>query len=181
MAELMNYFAYGSNLHPARLESRIGACQIAGVAQLERAALCFHKVGLDRSGKCDIVFRETDATGVWGVVYQISAAQKTILDQHESLGEGYQILKTRVVTRQNQIFPVYTYQAMSDYIDQSMKPFDWYHDLVLQGALFHGFPLDYLAQLQGVAMIQEHNPHRASKHQRLLETIRDSHESKQAD
>ncbi|QDT43555.1 hypothetical protein Pan241w_36570 [Gimesia alba] len=174
MSELKNYFAYGSNLHPARLESRIGGCVIAEVAFLESAALCFHKKGLDCSGKCDIVFGKTSATGVWGVVYQISSEQKIILDQHESLGAGYQILETRVITRQKQVLPVYTYQAMSDFIDPSLKPFDWYHELVFQGALFHGFPPDYLAHLQGVSQIPDHKPARADKHERLLKTIRDA-------
>lgn len=173
----MDYFAYGSNLHPARLESRIGACQMAGVASLEGAALCFHKVGLDDSGKCDIVFRETDTTVVWGVIYQISAKQKAVLDEHESLGEGYQILETCVVTRQKQMIPVYTYQAMSDHIDQSLKPFDWYHELVLQGALFHGFPSDYLAELQAIEMVIDSKQGRADKNQRLLRTIRKSLQS----
>ncbi|QDV51673.1 gamma-glutamylcyclotransferase family protein [Gimesia fumaroli] len=174
MSGLRNYFAYGSNLHPERLESRIGACEIIGVARLESAVLCFHKVGLDCSGKCDIVFREKETLGVWGVVYQISSEQKNILDQHESLGAGYQILETSVVTRQQQVLPVYTYQAMLDFIDPSLKPFDWYHELVLQGALFHGFSPDYLAQLQGISRMPEHNPERAATHQRLLKTIRDS-------
>ena len=181
MSELKNYFAYGSNLHPARLESRIGACHMAGVALLENAALCFHKTGLDCSGKCDIVFGETNAAGVWGVVYQISSEQKAILDQHESLGEGYQILETRVITRQNQRLPVYTYQAMSDFIDPNLKPFDWYHELVLQGAYFHGFPPDYLVRLQEITMIPDHKPARAEKHERLLKTIRNPDQTKQED
>ncbi|MCA9015317.1 MAG: gamma-glutamylcyclotransferase [Planctomycetaceae bacterium] len=181
MAEQIYYFAYGSNLHPVRLEARIGASQIAGVAQLPGAELCFHKVGRDRSGKCDIVCRESTSATVWGVVYQISVGQKKILDQHESLGQGYQILETFVFTRQEQKIPVYTYQAMSDYIDPSLKPFDWYHELVVQGALFHGFPTEYLAELRKTELIPDSDFQRADLHQSLLRTIQETRHSERAE
>jgi len=175
MAEDLSYFAYGSNLHPARLQSRIGPCQIIAVARLEGAGLCFHKIGLDRSGKCDIVFPKKSAVEVWGVVYQISQEQKLTLDQHESLGQGYQILNTGVLTRQHQTLPVFTYQAMPAHIDHRLQPFDWYHELIIQGALFHEFPSGYLEQLKDIATLPDPDKTRAGKHADLLRTIRESH------
>lgn len=175
MAEDLSYFAYGSNLHPARLQSRIGPCPIIAVARLEGAELCFHKIGLDRSGKCNIVFRKNSGVEVWGVVYQISQEQKSALDQHESLGQGYQILNTGVLTRQRQVLPVFTYQAMPAYIDPRMQPFDWYHELVMQGSLFYEFPPSYLEQLKRIENLPDPDKKRAGNHEDLLRTIRESH------
>lgn len=177
MIEFQKYFAYGSNMHPARLEKRIGPCDIISVARLQRAELRFHKIGLDRSGKCDIVFQQNYSMEVWGVVYQISERQKSRLDQYESLGQGYQILNTEVLTQQNQSMNVFTYQAMPQYIDHSLKPFDWYHELVMLGAQFHKFPVSYLDELQQVPFLPDSDQKSVSKHQNLLNTIRKKQQS----
>lgn len=174
MIEFQKYFAYGSNMHPARLEKRIGPCDIISVARLQRAELRFHKIGLDRSGKCDIVFQQNYSTEVWGVVYQISERQKSRLDQYESLGQGYQILNTEVLTQQNQTINVFTYQSMPHYVDPSLKPFDWYHELVMLGAQFHEFPLTYIDQLQQISIIPDSDKKRVSDHQGLLNSIREA-------
>lgn len=181
MKQRLNYFAYGSNLHPLRLQSRIGVCQIQTVARLERSRLCFHKVGLDASGKCDIVLAADFDTAVWGAVYQISPEQKILLDEYESLGKGYQILNTEVVSTDNQCLPVYTYQAMPDFIDPQLQPFDWYHELVLQGVSYHEFPSEYREIIQAVEMIKDPDQERTARHQTLLSELQKSLRGKQAD
>lgn len=173
MDESLNYFAYGSNLHPARLQARIGACHVRDVALLAGASLCFHKVGLDRSGKCDISFQQQTATGVWGVIYQISPEQRGQLDQFESLGAGYQIREVEVLTRDRQTLKVFTYHAMSEFIDAQIQPFDWYHELVLQGARFHGFPAEYLEQLLQVELATDSDSNRISQAQQIMQSMRD--------
>lgn len=174
MIEYNNYFAYGSNLHPVRLEDRIGSCNIIAVARLAGAELRFHKIGLDRSGKCDIVFQQNLSKDIWGVVYQISEKQKCRLDQYESLGQGYQILHTNVLTQQNQTINVFTYQAMPEFVDPSLRPFDWYHELVLLGAQFHRFPERYLDELKQVPIVLDSDKKSISAHQSLLNDMRES-------
>lgn len=181
MKQTLNYFAYGSNLHPLRLQSRIGVCQIQSVAQLEGARLCFHKVGLDTSGKCDIVLAADSDSTVWGAVYQISPEQKILLDKYESLGNGYQILDTEVRSAGNRRLPVYTYQAMTEFIDPQLQPFDWYHEFVLQGVYYHKFPVEYREIIQAVEMIKDPDRERSARHQILLREIQKSLRGKQSD
>lgn len=181
MKQILNYFAYGSNLHPLRLQARIGACKVQSVAQLEGARLCFHKVGLDDSGKCDIVQSAQPGSTVWGVVYQITAEQKILLDHCESLGRGYQILHTEVRSADDQRLPVFTYQAMAEYIDPQLQPFDWYHEFVFHGVCYHGFPVEYREMIHAVNMIKDPDSERATHQQILLRELRKSFESKQAD
>lgn len=174
MLKQMDYFAYGSNLHPVRLESRIGMCQLIGVACLEQAALSFRKIGLDQSGKCDLIYPQSGIESVWGVVYRISTEQKTILDRHESLGSGYQLLNTEVIDLQQKRHSVFTYQVMPEFIDPQLKPFDWYHELVMQGARHHRFPAEYLQQLKSAPFDPDPDQSRLETHERILKQIRDS-------
>ena len=171
MSELLNYFAYGSNLHPARLEARIGECALQGVALLKNASLRFHKVGNDASGKCDITIQDATAEGVWGVVYQISAAQKLQLDRFEALGSGYQIRELEVLIDERETLSVYTYQAMTEYIDPQVQPYDWYHELVVQGARFHGFPAAYQDRLQLIERLTDSDADRVTLAQQVLQSI----------
>jgi hypothetical protein len=41
---------------------------------------------------------------------------------------------------------VLTYIAAPDYIDDRLKPYGWYKQFVLAGALEHGLPSDYIAE-----------------------------------
>ncbi|QDV19049.1 AIG2-like family protein [Gimesia panareensis] len=173
MTELLNYFAYGSNLHPARLQARIGVCAMQGAALLENAELRFHKVGIDASGKCDITLQETTAEGVWGAVYQISLEQKQTLDRFESLGQGYQIRELEVLTQTRESVRVFTYQAMTEFIDPGLQPFDWYHELVVEGARFHQFPADYLERLLQIELLIDSDAERVIQARELLRSIED--------
>lgn len=181
MMRTLNYFAYGSNLHPLRLKARIGDCQLYSVAQLEGARLCFHKVGLDASGKCDIELPAQKDSTVWGAVYQISSEQKLLLDQHESLGKGYQLLETKVRLADQQYLPVFTYQAMTEFIDPRLRPFDWYHDYVTQGVSYHQFPAAYRAMIHAVKMIEDPDQARSERHQSFLRELRKTIEAKLVD
>jgi hypothetical protein len=176
MQKRLNYFAYGSNLHPARLEARIGRCQFQGIALLEQADLRFHKVGVDASGKCDITIDDTSAGGVWGAVYQITTEQKTELDRFESLGQGYEIREVDVLTYEQGLMRVFTYQAMTAFVDPALQPFDWYHELVLRGARFHGFPAEYLARLQLIERLTDSDAERITLAQEVLRTIEEYHD-----
>lgn len=48
------YFAYGSNLHPIRLEDRLGKVKLYGIGKLNYTEIHFHKTGCDSSGKATI-------------------------------------------------------------------------------------------------------------------------------
>ncbi len=59
---------------------------------------------------------------------------------------------------------VLTYLATPDYIDDSLKPYDWYKDFVLAGGKEHGPPPEYIAEyIQSVEAIQDPNKTRDKK------------------
>ena len=160
----IRYFAYGSNLHPARLGARLTAPRLLGIARLDAHVLRFHKRGRDGSGKCSI------APGrgcVHGALYALDVADKQALDRIEGVGAGYASIDVELAG--NGVAS--TYVAMADAIDDSLEPFDWYLALVIAGARFQGFPADYLAALGAVSARPDPDPARAREHARLLAAL----------
>ncbi|WP_107851442.1 gamma-glutamylcyclotransferase family protein [Oceanimonas marisflavi] len=154
----MLYFAYGSNLSLARMRARVPSSRVIAVAQLSRYRLMFHKVGQDGSGKCDIVSTGQPSDLVYGVVYDISPAEKPWLDRVEGLGAGYAEKPVRVITLSGAELAAVCYVAT--HIDAGLMPFSWYKAHVLHGAEEHGLPADYLRALGAVAAIEDSNRER---------------------
>jgi hypothetical protein len=64
---------------------------------------------------------------------------------------------------------VLTYLAISDYIDDSLKPYGWYKDFVLAGAREHGLPPEYIAEyIQSVEAIDDPKKTRDKKQRDTL-------------
>lgn len=161
------YFAYGSNLHPARLRERVPSSRALAVAELDGHLLRFHKRGRDGSGKCNIhpVGRAEDR--VFGVIYRMAAAEQANLDRAEGLGAGYRRveLTVRVDGASRRVF---SYQAQDGHIDDALSPFTWYRQLVLAGARQHGLPADYIAAIEAIAARSDPDTERHARHERLL-------------
>jgi gamma-glutamylcyclotransferase len=85
----MKYFAYGSNMSTPRLRERVPSCQFTTNAKLLRYQLRFHKRSKDESSKCNAFHTGEDTDIVWGVIFNILAAEKKALDRAEGLGSGY--------------------------------------------------------------------------------------------
>jgi len=137
------YLAYGSNLHPARLEQRLGSVLRIGKAQLCGWQLHFHKRGADGSGKGNLL--ETAGAVAWGVVYQLEDKQKACLDEFE--GDGYDCVNIMVKIADKR-YQCFCYLAQVDWIEQSLLPHDWYRDLILYGARHAQSDDDYLQTIQ---------------------------------
>jgi len=137
------YAAYGSNLHPGRLSRRLASARLLGTAFLADWSLRFHKRSVDASGKCSIA---SGSSGVHFAIYQISEADKQVLDKIEGAGSGY--------TEIGLVVPGYgscfSYTASETHIDDSLAPYDWYKELVLAGAQALGFPAAYIDTIRGV-------------------------------
>ena len=74
-------FSFGSNMSSSRLLARLPEAKRVGTAVLKGYELTFDMVSTDGSAKCSI--RQTDEPEalVYGVVYQLSLAEKAILDE----------------------------------------------------------------------------------------------------
>lgn len=143
------YFAYGSNMAVERLKSRISSAQKSCIAMLPRHELKFHKVSKkDGSGKCDAAFTGNSDNKVLGVLYLIELCELKELDSFEGLGYGYERKRVTVHSITGEAFEAETYTATN--IDPARRPFDWYKEHVLQGAMRNGLPSDYIAMIKAV-------------------------------
>lgn len=165
---MIRYFAYGSNLHPVRLQERVPSARTIGVVELPGYRLAFHKRGADGSGKCLLYRGAGRGHRVLGVLFEFEAYQKIVLDRVE--GDGY--AAHPVQCRINGVtYEAYTYLAQATQVDPSRVPYHWYKDLVLAGARYHRFPEDYVAAIQAVPSRQDANIRRAACHEALLVRI----------
>ena len=162
------YFAYGSNLHPLRLQQRVPSCQALGIATLDQHQLRWHKRGGDGSGKCDAFFTGEEHDRLIGVVYSLVYEEKILLDQAEGLGNGY-YLATATLQVAEQSVDTFFYQAEEAHIDHSLRPYDWYHQLVLQGSRIHDLPDSYVEQhITTVNSLPDTDQVRNVLHQRII-------------
>ena len=160
----MLYAAYGSNLHPDRLNERVPSARLCGSGVLEGWGLRFHKRGQDGSSKCDMV--PTSET-LYVAVYEINPAEKPYLDKIESLGEGYLEKEIHIAD----FGACFVYVAQDSHIDPRLKPFEWYKELVLLGCLHHGFPAEYVETIQRIPHLQDHDTNRHEKWMSLVRKI----------
>ncbi len=113
---IIKYFAYGSNMCSGRLRDRV-PCEFVTVARLSGYQLRFHKLSKkDSSSKGNAFYTGVATDEVWGVVFEIPASKKAVLDAFEGLGYGYEDVGVMV----NKAY-------------------------VLAGAVEHGLPLEYVS------------------------------------
>jgi cation transport regulator ChaC len=141
------YFAYGSNMSSKRLLRRVRAAQVLGIGTLRSHRLAFQKVSdVDGSGKADIVTH--DSEHVMGVLYRLDAEAKATLDRHEGLGTGYAEKQVTVIDGNGSIVTALVYIATIT--DPNLKPFTWYLQHVIEGAVEAGLPESYLQTLSQI-------------------------------
>jgi len=172
----INYFAYGSNLHPGRLEQRIGPCGISGVARLFAFELKFHKRGKDGSAKCD-AFRTGDHQDcIYGVIYAVSTEQMLGLNEIEGLGNGYELETVQVeLTQSGELVDAQVYVTQQSHIDTNLAPYSWYRDFVLFGARIQGLPVTYISQLQKTNVIPDPDSQRHHTNLNILSSTARRH------
>jgi hypothetical protein len=141
----MFYFSYGSNMSVRRLRSRVPSARFVSIAALQRHELRFHKVGRDGSGKCDAYETGNPEDVVWGVLFEIAAAEKPVLDERESLGYGYDEKDVVLTIPSGGTVTAFTYCAIL--IDPKLKPLSWYTHHVVTGAEENGLPEDYIEKI----------------------------------
>jgi gamma-glutamylcyclotransferase len=160
----LKYLAYGSNLHPLRLQQRVSSARPVAVVELPGWRLRFHKRGSDGSAKCNVLETCDPADRVHGVVYDIAAREKPALDRAEGLGHGYRLQRLHLQPHGETFF----YVATASHIDDALRPFAWYKAYVLEGAWFHGLPTAYTGRIEQVDAIADPQPQRQRDNIRLL-------------
>lgn len=162
----LTYFAYGSNMLTERLRRRVPSTTPVGRARLDGWALRFHKHGADGSAKCNIV--STDQGNVFGVLFEIRADQRELLDRAEGLGAGYELADVSVTLDEASV-DAFCYVASPHHIDESLLPYRWYRDFVLHGARQHRLPAGYTRRVQRIEALVDSNPQRAKRNRSILQ------------
>lgn len=160
------YAAYGSNLHPLRLEKRVPSTRLLGVSFVSGYALRFNKKSdIDGTGKCSI----NRGVGIVRLaVFEIKTEEKAILDRCEGLGKGYDELSIDT----HQYGCCLTYIANPTVIDETLRPTDWYKEMVLLGCRSHGFPDEYVRTIETTRAIGDPDERRSHANWQLVDELR---------
>ncbi len=153
-----------------RLQSRVPSARFVTTAALHEHDLRFHKVGRDGTGKCDAYTTGKPEDVVWGVVFEIDKTEKTVLDEKESLGYGYDEKVVELKALSGETIMAFTYCAIL--IDPQVKPFSWYTHHVLTGAEENGLPKEYIEKIGQVESITD--PDRAREAREMAIYCRES-------
>lgn len=130
--------------------------------------LVFHKKSVDGSAKADALYSANQEELIWGVVYQITAHEKSVLDQHEFLGTGYNEVLAHVESGTS-VIEAWMYVARTSALDGSLKPYCWYREYVRIGAIHHGLPLDYIRAIEQVETQIDPDEQRRMRNYRLMQ------------
>ena len=146
----MKIFCYGSNMNTERITERCSSSRFISRAKVNGYKLLFNKRSKDKSGKANLIYTG-DKSSVWGVIFDISEDQKPILDKAEGLGKGYDEYKLIVINDLGEEIECVCYIATDEkYLDNNLKPYDWYKEYCLIGAKQHNLPEDYILTIESV-------------------------------
>ena len=165
------YLAYGSNLHPRRLRARIGDFELAGVVELPGWRLCFDKRGADGSAKANLRPVPGSQYRAWAAAYRVSPEQLPVLDHFEGCGGGYETIRFDI-DLDGHWQPALAYLTPSHWITHSMRPYDWYRELIVAGAGYLNLPDDYIATIAEVPVILDPDSDRRRKRLALADSCR---------
>lgn len=160
------YFAYGSNMFEVKLTKAAPTASFYSIGRVIGYMLRFNKQSRDGSGKANIVATGVPTDEVWGVIYTIVDADRASLDRSEL---GYTPTEIDVVTAARTMTAL-TYVAEPATIDETVRPYIWYKDFVVRGALQHRLPEAYVAQLQAAIGVKDMEDIREQENVDLVRT-----------
>ncbi len=160
------YFAYGSNMCTPRLVDRLPKVSVVGSARLSEWGLSFHKRSVDGSGKCTL--HRVPGGLSHGALFELSEGCAKELDRVE--GPGYERIEVRTSAAGDNL-AAFTYVARASWVDTSLRPYNWYLDLVLAGAREHELPQQYVESTLAVVAVSDPDVQRSRSHQALLADI----------
>jgi hypothetical protein len=151
-------FSFGSNMSSKRLLARLPEVKRIGTATLAGYKLTFDMLSLDGSGKCSIEQSNEKGALVYGVVYQLTASEKAILDDIE--GPRYDCADIEVTLLNGERITAHCYIANTT--DASILPYDWYIEHVHRGALEADLPNAYSENIKSRSTCQDSDKARAA-------------------
>jgi hypothetical protein len=151
--DFVKYFAYGSNMSLLRLQERVPSAVRIGLFFLKEHQLRFHKASKDGSGKCDAHQTNNIGDEVIGALFDINEDEKVHLDRAEGLGHDYDEKVVMVLSDSGEAFEALIYYAIDT--DLSIKPYSWYLNHVVTGAIEINVPAQYLDIIQSIECVED--------------------------
>lgn len=134
---------------------------LLGKGVVSNRTLRFHKRGKDGSAKCDII---PGKDKVFVAVYRIGPREKARLDRIEGRGIGY-VVESLNVPSYGECF---TYVAIDTHVDEFLKPFSWYKELVVIGSEYLQFPRHYVNRIASHQSVDDPNAERHAEQMRIV-------------
>ncbi len=173
---VIHYFAYGSNMLTERLQARCKSAKVRCTATIDGYMLAFSKKSKDGSAKATMYPCDQEGSRVYGVVFDLDESDLPTLDRLEGAGSGYDRVLHLQARANGSDCPldVITYIAGAGYIDDNLKPYDWYARLVAAGARQHKLPADYVAAIEAVPSESDPEADRSARQEALalMESVR---------
>ena len=148
------YFAYGSNMNPARVRVRQMGFDVHMSAQLSGYELAFNKRSRKYPGAASAnVMLASSASLVEGVVYRLEhAAEIQVMDPYEGYPQLYTRTELPVQTSSGSVM-AWTYIANAEHVVEGLKPARWYLSHLLAGKDY--LSADYYARLASVICLPD--------------------------
>ncbi len=140
------YFAYGSNMNPARVEQRNMRFHSAEHGSLRHYELKFNKRSVKYPGAASANVTAKEHAITEGVAYRLVAPiQIETMDPFEGYPRRYNRLALPILVESGFV-DAWVYIANEDYIIEGLAPARWYLDHLLAGKAF--LTTDYYSVLQ---------------------------------
>jgi len=145
------FFAYGSNMNPEQIAFRCQRPEIFAVAYLPDHKISFH--GYNKKwdgGEEGLIYQP--GMQLWGVIYKLSFSDMDRLDAWQDArlnGTGpYFQCPAEVINTQGNLYPVVLYKK--DILAEFQLPSEEYLNHIVDGAISHGLPENYINDLKKV-------------------------------
>jgi gamma-glutamylcyclotransferase (GGCT)/AIG2-like uncharacterized protein YtfP len=147
MAGTAWYFAFASNMSRAQMRSRAGQILGEQLGRLENYELVFNKKV--RGGTATANIRPAPEKTVLGVLYKINESSFRNMDRFEGAPVHYRRIQVEVVDPAGRSIPAQAYIATK--VEKGLRPAPHYLKTILDGAVEHGLPAEYIASIGAVA------------------------------
>ena len=155
----MKYFAYGSNLDQVQMAQRCPGARLIGPAQLANHRMCFPRRSPVRG--CAVASFEQHKGGMlWGVLYELDDDDLKRLDERE----GFDPVNPSAINRYCRVdvtvqlnaggrIEAVAYVAVPE--EDAGRPSAHYMKHIIDGAVAHSFPDEYIEILRTIAVIED--------------------------
>ena len=145
------YFAYGSNMNEEQMRARCSSPKVIAVSKLPDHQLAFFGYSAVWDGAEESVIPAL-GQDVWGVIYELTPSDKDKLDDcQDALFDGtgdYFHSPAKVSDQEGKVYSVLLYKKAK--LGTPQQPSQEYLNFIVQGAVDHQLPSDYVEQLRGI-------------------------------